>query len=383
MRPALSSAIATVAGIGPGADPGAELIGQVVGGKWRIVRRIGEGGSATIYEAVHRNQLRGALKVLRSELRDDPESRERFLFEGRIANQVHHPGIIAVLDDDVLPDGRPFLVMELLEGEPLDRRLERATDKRLPAAEACGLAIELCDLLVAVHEAGIVHRDLKPENLFLTNDGRLKLLDFGIARTERIARVYKTWGGIAMGTCGYMPREQAAGDWKKVDVRSDIWAVGAVLFKMLTGSRVHEAASLHEELLLAMTNHASSVRSLAPDIPIALGSVVDRALATDIDVRWSTARQMRNALREAVRDFPSVKSRRAEKREIDLAHPFGSFGDRYVDPTRALDPSHDRTLHWVLSAVTLMFGLLVGALGARLYLAHIAASATGPATSAE
>src|SRR5262249_3496780 len=158
-------------------------------------------------------------------------------------NLVKHRGIVAILDDDVAEDGTPFVVMELLEGETLDDKLCSLTGSRLTEEETCRRGIQLLDVLEAVHDAGILHRDLKPDNLFLTQSGALKLIDFGIARAEEQPRTHKTRLGVAMGTPGYMPVEQAAGDWENVDARTDLWAAGAVLFRALTGACVYEEAT--------------------------------------------------------------------------------------------------------------------------------------------
>ncbi|NUP06127.1 MAG: protein kinase [Polyangiaceae bacterium] len=273
-------------------------IGEVLRDKWRIVRRIGEGGSAEIYEAVHRNGRRGAVKILRRTLQNDEEATSRFLREGALANQVRHPGIVAALDDDVTEDGTPFLVLELLEGATLDRKLDRCDRGRMTALEACRIGLTLLDVVHAVHTAGILHRDIKPENVFLTDDGRLKLLDFGIARS-RDRKSYTTWNGIAMGTPGYMPAEQASGNWDEVDIRADVWGAGAVLFRMVTGHCVHDGETVTRRLFAALTQPARPVRDVASDVPESVASVIDKALRIDPDERWSDADEMRRALEHA------------------------------------------------------------------------------------
>src|SRR5262249_15491612 len=161
-----------------------------------------------------------------------PAAVERFLREGYVANKVKHPGVVAVLDEDRAEDGVPFLVMELLEGETWAQRLVR--EARVPWTDAFHIADGMLDALVAAHAAGIVHRDLKPENVFLTREGAVKLLDFGIARLDELhpSRV-GTEIGITMGTPGFMPPEQARGRWDEVDARSDLWAVGATVFRAI------------------------------------------------------------------------------------------------------------------------------------------------------
>src|SRR5262249_12850382 len=149
--------------------------------KWRLDRLLGVGGMAAVYEATHRNKKRVAVKLLHAEFSQNADLRTRFLREGYAANVIEHPGAVSVLDDDVTDAGAAFLVMELLEGETLDQRWERMAG-RLPAAEVFGFADQLLDVLAVAHTKGIVHRDIKPENLFVTREGTLKVLDFGIAR---------------------------------------------------------------------------------------------------------------------------------------------------------------------------------------------------------
>src|SRR5262245_57872770 len=183
-------------------------IGSLLKAKWRLEKLLGVGGMAAVYAAVHRNQNRVAIKMLHPELSVDPAMRIRFLREGYAANTVDHPGAVRVFDDDVTDDGAAFLVMELLEGETLETRAERVGGK-LSAGEVLLLADRLLDVLAAAHKKGIVHRDIKPDNVFLTTQGRLKVLDFGIARLrelgdpvslERSPGSHKTAVGTFLGT---------------------------------------------------------------------------------------------------------------------------------------------------------------------------------------
>ena len=232
--------------------------------------------------------------------------RLRFLREGYVANTVDHPGAVRVFDDDTTDDGAAFLVMELLEGETLETRAERLGGKLAPA-ELLLLADRLLDVLGAAHAKGIVHRDIKPDNLFLTTDGQLKVLDFGIARlrelgepaVERPALGHKTAAGTFLGTPAFMSPEQARGRWDEVDERTDLWAVGATMFTLLTGNSVHEAHTVNEQLVLAVTTQAPSLAQRAPDLPPELVRVIDRALAYHKNDRFQHAREMQAALREA------------------------------------------------------------------------------------
>jgi serine/threonine-protein kinase len=277
------------------------LVGRVLKGKWRLERVVGVGGMATVYAAVHRNQSRVAIKMLHPEIALDNEVTSRFLREGYLANAVGHPGTVAVLDDDVTDEGVPFLVMELLQGETLEARWSRKNE-RLPISEVLPVVDQLLEVLTAAHDKGVVHRDLKPENLFLTNDGRLKVLDFGIARLREVSSVSSTTTrvGSLLGTPAFMAPEQARGRWDEVDGATDLWAVGATLFTLLTGQLVHEAETLQEQLVLAATCKAPSISRRFPELASALVEVIDRALAFDKQARWPNAREMRAALRAAM-----------------------------------------------------------------------------------
>jgi serine/threonine protein kinase len=282
-------------------DRARALVGRVLKGKWRLERVVGVGGMATVYAAVHRNQSRVAIKMLHPEIALDSEVTSRFLREGYMANAVGHPGTVAVLDDDVTEDSVPFLVMELLQGETLEARWSRKGEK-LPISEVLPVIDQLLEVLASAHEKGVVHRDLKPENLFLTVDGRLKVLDFGIARLREVSSSSgsTTRVGSLLGTPAFMAPEQARGRWDEVDGATDLWAVGATLFTLLTGRLVHEAETLQEQLVLAATTKAPSISRRFPELAPALVEVIDRALAFDKHARWPNAREMRAGLRAAM-----------------------------------------------------------------------------------
>jgi eukaryotic-like serine/threonine-protein kinase len=275
-------------------------LGAVLKGKWRLDAVIGIGGMACVYSATHRNQSRVAIKMLHPEVALDADVTQRFLREGYVANAVGHPGTVTVLDDDVTEDNAPFLVMELLTGQTLDTMLAFQPDG-LSAREVLPLLDQLLEVLAAAHEKGIVHRDLKPENLFLTHENRLKVLDFGIARLrERTPQTGAgTRAGSILGTPAFMAPEQALGRWSEVDNRTDIWAVGATAFTLLSGRFVHEAETIQEQLVLSATRPAPPLGQLVPGVPNALAEVVDRALAFQRADRFPDARSMRGALRQA------------------------------------------------------------------------------------
>jgi serine/threonine protein kinase len=273
-------------------------VGSVLSGKYRLDRVLGVGGMASVYAATHlRNANVVAVKVLHRELSIDAGLRARFLREGYAANSVGHPGTVRVLDDDTAEDGSVFIVMDLLDGETLDARWERS-GRRLGVSEVVTLMSELLEVLAAAHEKGVVHRDLKPENLFVTREGKLRVLDFGVARL-REGSPTKTKTGAVFGTPAFMPPEQALGRTSEVDAVSDIWAVGATAFCLLAGRFVHTGTTAEEMLVRSATEPAQSVLEVVPDLPTAVGDVIDRALAFNKRDRWPSATVMRAALLRA------------------------------------------------------------------------------------
>ncbi len=273
-------------------------VGRTLKDKWTLDQLLGVGGMASVYAATHRNQKRVAIKMLHPELSFNKAVRQRFLREGYVANSVQHAGAVSVFDDDVGEDGCAFLVMELLDGETLDARWERKA-KRLPPGEVLALVDRVLDTLAAAHARGVVHRDIKPENLFFTREAQVKVLDFGIARVRELSGASKTQTGSLMGTPTFMPPEQARGRWEEVDAQSDLWAVGATMFTLLSGQFVHLASTVNEALVQAVTQPARSLGTVRPDLPSAVVGFIDRALAYDKDARWADALTMQNALREA------------------------------------------------------------------------------------
>ena len=253
---------------------------------------------AAVYAATHRNKKRVAIKMLHAELSLDEAIRKRFRREGYIANSVGQRGAVAVDYDDVSDEGLAFLVMELLDGETIEQRWLRK-GRVLSPHEALSLVDQLLETLAFAHAAGIVHRDLKPEYMFLTRDGIVKVLDFGIARVRELSTPQTTLAGSAIGTPAFMSPEQARGRWQDVDGRSDLWAVGATLYTLLTGKFVHSGESPHETLALAATRPARSLAERRPDLHPNLIHLVDKALSYDKSARFPDAASMQHALRVA------------------------------------------------------------------------------------
>ncbi|MBI3204204.1 MAG: protein kinase [Myxococcales bacterium] len=273
-------------------------VGTTLRGKWHLDRLLGVGGMAAVYAASHRNGTRAAVKVLHHEYSSHRQVRARFLKEGYLANRVNHPGVVRVLDDDQADDGSLFIVMELLDGESLQERAKRLGG-RLEVDEVLSASDQLLDVLAAAHDQGIIHRDIKPENVFLTRDGVIKVLDFGIARMlELSGGSQATRAGTTLGTPAFMAPEHARGLWDEVDARTDLWSVGALMYSLIIGRPVHEGRTTNEILLAAMSKPARSMHE-ERGVPDEVASLVDRALAYARAERWPDARAMQNAVRQA------------------------------------------------------------------------------------
>jgi eukaryotic-like serine/threonine-protein kinase len=275
-------------------------VGLTLNNKWHLDRLIDVGGMAAVYAATHRNGKRVAIKVLHPIFPPETKVMERFLREGYLANKVDHPGTVSVLDDDTTDDGDVFLVMELLEGVSVEQLLERCGNV-LPYPHVLAIAEQVLDVLGAAHSQGIIHRDIKPANLFVTRDRHVKVLDFGLARLlETGPGAALTGVGVVMGTSSYMAPEQARGMWSLVDGRADLFAVGALMYRAISGRVVHEAASVRERHLKAMSQQAPSLATVAPQTPRNVVALVDKSLAFDREIRWRDAASMQTAVRNAM-----------------------------------------------------------------------------------
>jgi eukaryotic-like serine/threonine-protein kinase len=273
-------------------------VGMILHGKYHIDSVLGVGGMATVYAATHRNRKRFAVKMLHTELSVRSDVRARFVREGYLANSVPHPGVVAVLDDDVDETGSAFLVMELLEGVTVDALSTRGGP--IPVPVALGIAYQLLDVLEAAHQKSVIHRDIKPANLLVLRDGQLKVLDFGIAQLrDPDLGLKSTHNGVVLGTPAFMAPEQALGMPENVDVRTDVWAAGATLFTMLSACFVHRGENARQIMIRAATDPARSIQSIMPEVPAAVAAIVSRALAFERAQRWPSAGAMRDALLQA------------------------------------------------------------------------------------
>src|SRR5262245_25761720 len=239
-------------------------VGTTLRDKWRLEKLIGVGGMAAVYVGVHKIGRREGIKILHPAIARSKELRARFEQEAHAVNRFKHPGAVEIRDIDVTEDGAPFLVMELLEGEPLSDRAQRMNG--IPLDELLRIVDELLDVLAAAHGQGIVHRDIKLDNLFVQHDGRLKVLDFGIARMKDGApKTLQTRTGATLGTVPYMAPEQVKG--LAIDARADVFAVGATMFRVIAKRRIHEARTESELLIKMATEPAPTLQSVAESAP--------------------------------------------------------------------------------------------------------------------
>lgn len=275
-----------------------ERLGQWVRRKYRLESLLGIGGMATVYAARHRNGSRVAIKIMHAEFAREEGVKVRFLREGYVANKVDHEGVVRILDDDETDQGEPFLVMELLEGETL-QQLWKRRNRRVPPIEALQIAEQVLDCLNPFHELNIIHRDLKPANIFITEESMAKLLDFGVAQM-REGNEAMTRAGTALGTPSFMSPEQAMGKSDQLDGRSDIFSMGATLYAILSGKRLHHGKSDNEAFILAATQPAPSLARSAPDLPTEVIAFVDRALQWDRRKRFRSANDMRDECRVVI-----------------------------------------------------------------------------------
>src|SRR5579883_158392 len=278
-------------------EPSPLRIGATLRGKWTLERLLGEGGMASVYVGRHKIGRLDAIKILHPLVASTPQLRARFEQEAQVVNRFHHPGAVEIRDIDVTEDGAPFLVMELLEGETLSTLMRRGP---LQVAEVLDAADQVLDVLAAAHAQGIIHRDIKPDNLLRLRDGHIKVLDFGIARVrEGLGEGMKTRTGTTLGTVAYMPPEQAKGI--DIDGRADVYAVGATMFRLLAGRRVHEADTEAERFVKVVSDPAPPLASVAREVPAPVCAVVDRALAFDRERRYADAAAMQADVRAVAR----------------------------------------------------------------------------------
>lgn len=270
--------------------------GDLLANKIRLVRRLGAGGMGVVYEGRHLHLgRRVAVKLIHAQEASSLEARTRFLREARAQASLPLEHIVQVLDVDTLPDGTLYTVMEYLDGHDLKRELKKRGP--LPIAEAAFYVAQACRGAAAAHAAGIVHRDIKPQNLFITNlegQRKVKLLDFGIAKFFRDVSQDLTATDEVVGTPTHLSPEQIGAH--AVDGRADIWALGIVLFELLSGETPFRRATALATLGAIANDNPPLLSRLRPDVPPGLQEVVEHCLAKSADERYQTAAELEQAL---------------------------------------------------------------------------------------
>ncbi len=290
-------------------------VGQVLDGRFEVLDVVNRGGMASVYQA--RDGETGeivALKVPFMQYESDPEFLSRFQREEHIGLTLEHPGIVSLVP---APEkSRPYIVMEYLEGETLAARLHE--EKRLSEGEAVRIASRICEGLEYLHRKGVVHRDLKPENVMLCNDGSIRILDFGIAKSRLARRL--TYGGFppTMGTPDYIAPEQVQG--KRGDGRSDIYALGAMLYEMTTGSAPYEGDNPLIVLNARLAGDPEAPRSRNPGLSPQIEEIILHAMERNPSERYASAAAMRAELNDYSEVLLTDRSKRLRPPQLWMAH---------------------------------------------------------------
>jgi len=302
--------------------PAALLTTGLIADRYELISEMARGGCGAVFEAVDTRLDRlVAVKVLQAGSLEGA-ALERFARETRVAAAIHHPNVCSVIDSGSLEDGSPFLVMERLYGETLRSHFARV--HRLDAEDAIEFALQMLSGLDAAHEMGIVHRDVEPENVFLVRPTGsappVELIDFGMCRAAPEPGANPlgddrtlTRAGTVVGTPEYMAPEQASGR-RHFDRQIDLYAVGVVLYEMLTGTRAFYGADPREVLIAVLSRQLPSVRAIRPELPVAVDRIVVRAMERDPRARYATAQQFQHDLllaRTALRGQRAAAARQA------------------------------------------------------------------------
>ncbi|HVN21040.1 MAG TPA: serine/threonine-protein kinase, partial [Dongiaceae bacterium] len=331
-------------------------------GPYKILTPLGVGGMGEVYRATDTKLGRDvALKVLPAEMVCNSERLARFQREARLVASLNHPHIVTLYSVEEA-DGVPFLTMEYVPGESLDRRIPPGG---LSVSQMIEIARALAEALVAAHEKGIIHRDLKPANIMLTAEGRVKILDFGLAKETGStkpddATVDQTQVGSIVGTPAYMSPEQLLG--RDVDARTDIFSLGLVLHEMATGRRAFQATTSAELVSAVLRDTPPVVTDLRPELPAELARLIRRCVEKDPPHRWQTARDVANELRDL-----EQSGRRASA-------PEKSGPSVAVMPFQNLSPDpegeyfSDGLAEEILNALSQVEGLTVAARASSFYL---------------
>lgn len=306
-----------LAGVVPEAPEAPLKPGQLLG-PYRIVEEIGFGGMGVVYAALDTRLDRDvALKCLPAHLSKHSESRQRFMTEAKAASQLDHPNICVLFDIGEMPDGSLYLTMPYYQGENLADQIEGGP---LPLETVLGIARQVGSGLAAAHEKGIVHRDIKPANLMLTTDGQVKIVDFGIAKMTGI-ELTRTGGSV--GTVAYMAPEQIRGE--QVDHRTDLWALGVIMYEALTGQRPFAGALPHEIMMAVLSDTAEPVSQICPSLGDTIDPLLSKLLAHDPAQRYPNAETL-------LEDLDGVLGRCAGRRGSDAETAAATAQDRDWNP---------------------------------------------------
>ena len=304
-----------------------QLIGQLIG-PYRVTKKIGQGGMGAVYEAVHQTiERRVAIKVLKPELASKPTVSVRFINEARAVNLVNHPGLVQISDYGQLPDGTAYIVMELLEGETLGRRMLR-NGGRLPVDQILRLVRQVTSALAAAHQKQIVHRDLKPDNIMMVQETdadegereRVKLLDFGIAKVSSAPQGVdkeQTMADTVLGSPEYMSPEQCRGATEITD-RADIYSLGVIMYRMLCGRLPFYAPAGSALLAMHIYEQPPKLTTLLPEVPEPLAELVHRMLAKTAAERPSAQQVFATADELALMLGMSMSSQSLSARRSDM-----------------------------------------------------------------
>jgi serine/threonine-protein kinase len=316
--------------------------GDIIAGKYLLEKSLGEGGMGEVFQAVHQDiGKRVALKFLQARHCAMPATVTRFQREARIAAAAGHRGIVDIFDVGATDDGLPFMVMELLEGQSLHDLL--FAGRQLDIETAAFIGCQVLSALAAAHGAGIVHRDLKPANIFLIDTGAalpdIKLLDFGISRlvgsTLPGEDQSMTQTGAVLGTPTYMSPEQAMGEKERIDQRTDLYAMGVILYEMTTGTLPFVAANYNSLIVTIMTADPALPSTHRPDIPRALEAIIVKALARDPEDRFKSASEMFQALLPFVDEASLGRIIRPPGTSRPLSHETSRLQARPASPAPA------------------------------------------------
>ncbi|HXU63955.1 MAG TPA: serine/threonine-protein kinase [Polyangia bacterium] len=343
------------------------MIGESIG-SYQVLRQLGTGAMGEVYLAEHRHLKRkAAVKLLARELVGRPDLLERFFLEARATSAIAHPAIVQVFDCEIDPTGRPYLVMEYLDGETLAAALARRG--ALPPATAARYARGMADALAAAHDTGVVHRDLKPENVFIMAHppDTTKIVDFGIAKLEgdfRAGQVHQTRSGTLMGTPLYMSPEQCR-DSANLDFRTDLYSLGCVLYEMLTGRPPFTHTTLGDLVVAHMTETPRDVRELNPGVPAALAELTGELLQKDPAARPPSMRAVADRLAAFAAGLTTVPEPTVAP--VAAARPPAqtTFGEAAAEVVDDVDvPARRRPLVFAIAAAVVV-GLGIGGVIAR------------------